>query len=177
MEDQCIVWEREEAGQTRWAQGHMWAHKHMLLAKQKLTEAIDALCLCTEMHVRCNQILYNVSKGLAALNAEVLALFWHSLGTWQGQRTRCSSDVAGVWRRGGDRERERVDERKRDRDRKKNICCFSHGYLHCSCHLPIPANGSFAHWFFKVSSVIMFSLLDSINISKTLLTFVLVLIT
>ena len=114
----------------------------MLLAKQKLTEAIDALCLCTEMHVRCNQIPYNVSKGLAALNAEVFALFWHSIGTWQGQRTRCSSDVAGVWRRGGDRETGRENEWMREREtetgRKTSVVSLMDIYIApVTCQSPL----------------------------------------
>lgn len=83
---------------------------HTWQAWQKPIGAIAGHCFDTQMHVRCNQIHYNVSKGLAALNAEALTLVWHSVGSWQGQRTRCSSDVAGVWR----------EEREGQTDRDNN---------------------------------------------------------
>lgn len=57
-----------------------------------------------------------MSKALAVLNAEVLALFWQNVGTWQWQSTRCSSDVAGVC--GRERHKERIRENKMERRRK-----------------------------------------------------------
>lgn len=48
------------------------------------------------MHLHCNGIKYNVSKGLVARGREELGMIWHCIGTWQGQTTRCSHDVAAV---------------------------------------------------------------------------------
>lgn len=52
------------------------------------------------MHLHCNGIRYNVSKGPAAHGEEVLGAIWHRMGTWQGQTTRCSHDVAAVEKQG-----------------------------------------------------------------------------
>lgn len=52
------------------------------------------------MHLHCNGIKYNVSKGPAAHGGEVLDTIWHRMGTWQGRTTRCSHDVAAVEKQG-----------------------------------------------------------------------------
>lgn len=81
------------------------------------------------MHVHCNQIQYKVSKGHAVLNADVLALsfflFWHRVGTWQVQRTRCTSDVACVWRREGETQRETEREEEKHLLFSSMVICFA----------------------------------------------------
>lgn len=51
------------------------------------------------MHLHCNGIKYNVSKGPAAHGGEVLDAIWHRMETWQGRAARCSHDVAAVKKR------------------------------------------------------------------------------
>lgn len=48
------------------------------------------------MHLHCNGIKYNVSKGPVAHGGEDLGIIWHHIGIWQGQMTRCSHDVAAL---------------------------------------------------------------------------------
>lgn len=73
------------------------------------------------MHLSCNGIKYNVSKGAVARGGEELGIIWQRIRTWQGRMTRCSHDVASV---------ENQEDGGRERDvtivvSEYCYCCFS----------------------------------------------------
>lgn len=63
-----------------------------------MTEVKDGHSPTSQMHLHCNGIKHNVSKGPVAHGGQELGIIWHRIGTWQRLMTRYSSshDVAAV---------------------------------------------------------------------------------